>query len=378
MHRPPAYKQTTSLVARALGMTPDALTDGFRPATPGDLAQVVAIRKQVFGGTPAWDDANYLMWRYRFGSPSSGRGDCWVATRNGDVIGVLGTEDITLRHGDTTVDGLSVMDIAVRPDLEGVGLGPWMAMHLGRRVPCVVAVGSNPRSRSIVTRIFERLPNRRCYNYYVRFGRPLQRRLNSRVVGSIAGSMADAAMAVWRRAMLPRNSPFSIRGIDRFDASVDSLTARAHDPNDIWIAHDHVSLNWRIFDNPRAKYTVWGAYENAELVGYMAVHTVVLEGGARQLVLEDWLYDVTENRAPAFQALLATALGHAIATRCEDVAVTACHEPSERVMRRIGFVPQLNEFETLSVMSQHDGLNAAIKAGTPWHITGADTDRETS
>lgn len=53
-------ERTARLVARSLGITPEALAEGLRPSVPADLPAVLALRRQVLADQLTWDDATYL------------------------------------------------------------------------------------------------------------------------------------------------------------------------------------------------------------------------------------------------------------------------------------------------------------------------------
>ena len=377
MARVPSYPKTTALVSRALTFSPEALVAGFAPASQADLAQLVELRRQVIGAHLTWDDARYLSWRYDLGSPARGGGECWVGKRGDEVLAMLGSERISVLHQGRAVDGLSVMDIAVRPEFEGVGLGVWMAMHLCERFDCVLAIGSNANSRALVTRVFERLPDRRSYAHLFEFGPTLQRRWQAGALAGVVAALAGWGMAAWRgAAALTRDRSLRIEPLLRFDESVTALVAQSRGGNEISLHRSEGFLNWRLFGNPRSAYTVWAAHDGATLAGYIAVRTKAADGGKRVLVIEDLLVPAGKPGAAVLQALMCRAFDAASAQGCERITVIACHPENERVLRRLGFFAHRADAETLSVRSRDVALNEAIAAGVPWHLTGANTDRD--
>jgi hypothetical protein len=377
MARVPSYPKTTALVSRALGFAPEALAAGFVPAVQADLAQLVALRRQVIGAHLTWDDAGYLGWRYDLGSPGRGGGECWVVKRGDEVLAMLGSERISVLHQGRSVDGLSVMDIAVRDEFEGVGLGVWMAMHLCERVDCVLVIGSNEKSRALVTHVFERLPDRRSYAHLFEFGPIFQRRWKAGALTRVAAALAGWGMALWRfGASLTRDRALRVEPLMRFDAGIAALVARSRGGPEISVDRNERFLNWRLFDNPRTAYTVWTAHQGAELAGYIAVRTKASEDGKQLLVIEDLLVAAGRRGAVVLQALLCRCFEQAAALGCERITVIACHPENERVLRRLGFFEHAAEAETLCVRSRDARLSEAVAAGMPWHLTGANTDRD--
>ena len=351
MARVPSYLKTTALVSRALSLTPDVLAAGFVPATQRDLAQLVELRRQLIGAELTWDDSRYLTWRYHLGSAAHGRGECWVLKRGDDVLAMLGSERISLLHQGHRVDGLSVMDIAVRAELEGVGLGVWMAMHLCEQSDCVLAVGSNTNSRALVSRVFARLPDRRSFAHLIDVEPTLRRRWKHRALAKLGAGLAGWGMALWRGGVsLVRDRSVRIEPLRRFDASVDRLVAQSRARQEVSVDRDAQFLNWRLFDNPRSVYSVWAARDAAQLAGYIAVRFKVAEDGNKVLIIEDFLVRAEGNGGAVLTALLCRALAQATAQGCERVSVIACHADNERVLRCLGFFPHRADAETLSAL----------------------------
>jgi hypothetical protein len=375
MARVPSYAKTTALVSRALTLTPQALVAAFVPAAQHDLPQLAALRRQVIGSALTWDDPRYLAWRYHLGAADGGRGECWVVKRDGEVLAMLGSERITLLHDGHRVEGLSVMDIAVRPEIDGIGLGVWMAMHLCEQSDCVLAIGSNSNSRALVSNVFVRLPDRRSYAHLIEFRPTLRRRWRSTWLAHAGAALAGWSMAAWRGvASLQRERALRIEPLARFDASLDTLLAQARGANEITLARDAAFLNWRLFDSPRSAYTVRLAHDAAGPAGYIALRVRPGLDGCSVLVIEDLL--VRHGSDAVLRALVCHAFEHAARERCERISVIACHLGNERVLRRMGFFAHRADAETLSVRCRDARLGEAIAAGAPWHLTGANTDRD--
>jgi hypothetical protein len=270
------------------------------------------------------------------------------------------------------------MDIAVRPDLDGVGLGVWMAMHLCEHFDCVLAIGSNTNSRAIVSKVFTRLPDRRSYAHLIEFGPTLQRKWSSsdwRV--TVPAALAGHGMKAWRWvASLTRDRALRIEPLLRFDPSASRLIADSHAQGAVHIDRSAEFLNWRLFENPRSSYSVWAAYECERLVGYLAVRVKAVGGGKDSFVIEDYLVREGKSGMRVLRTLLAGVLAVAVARGCERVSVIACHPEAEGALRAFGFMLRPEYVETLSVRSKDKLLSEAIAVGVPWHVTGVNTDRD--
>lgn len=371
-----SYERTTALVARALGLTAAELEAALIPARAEHLAQVVELRKQALDSPITWDDPRYLAWRYRFGSSTQGRGDCWIVLRGTQVLGMMGAEDVQFLLGSESIPTFSSMDIAVHGDCEGTGLGVWIVQALARRVRCGITIGSNPSSRHMIVSLLTRLPDRRSYLHGLDFQQFYARRVPLKLFAAALAMAANATMRLWRR-LLPGggSSRFQIRELTRFDAAVDDLAQRARRPQEVTIQRDAQWLNWRLFTNPRARYRVWGAFEGGRLVGFMATQQLRAHNGHDMLTIVGWMIDLQHERA-VFQTLLSQALREAIQVRAEFVQVTAYHEPSERLLRRCGFFRQRNEYETVALFGSDTATIERLRGSPHWYLGEAHTDRD--
>ncbi|MEQ1686862.1 MAG: hypothetical protein ABL916_24695 [Burkholderiaceae bacterium] len=379
MARVPSYAKTTALVSRALKLTPETLEASFVPATRDDLSQVVEMRRQVIGAGLAWDDPPYLSWRYHFGSEDQGRGECWVVKRDSSILAMVGSERISVQYQGHVVDGLTVMDIAVRPDLEGVGLGVWMAMRLGELFDCVLAIGSNANSRRIVSNVFVRLPDRRVLSHILEFEDILVRKLGPRArwLTKLISGAARQGMKFWRWGIkLTRDRSIRIEPLLRFDESIKDLISRSQVRDEVVIGRNEQFLNWRLFDNPRSTYSVWAAFSGKSMAGYIALRTSHREDGDTSLVIVDILAPAGLEGLAVLKVLLCHAFDQATAHGCHRIAVVASHRDTERVLARLGFLKHRSAIKTLSVLCRDVLLNEAISMGSPWHITAANTDQD--
>ena len=370
-------ERMTRLVARALGLSAPQLLEAFKPATAEHLADVVALRQALFGADIHWDDAAYLTWRYHFGSTVHGRGECWVLVLDSRVAGMVGTEEIELQRGEERIAAWSTMDIAIDQRYEGSGLGSWMNLRLCAVAGCALTIGSNSKSRNMITRMFRRLPDRRSYVLPIRFQRMVRKRLGPWAGAHIVTPAVEALAALWRLVALPAaGGQVELRHITRFGSDAAELLLWASDPEEWQVARGVDFLNWRLFGNPRISYGVVGAYLHGTLVGYLATMRRKDLTGVTSVMLVDWAVDRTRYSA-VFRALCADAIRTALHHGAELVGVTAYHARSERLLRAMGFVPRFDSYETIAVYATDAVRLQGLLATAPWFITEINTDRDT-
>ena len=374
----PSFAKTTTLVARTLGMTPEELRASFQPAQLRHLPSITDMRRRVIGSHLTWDDARYLRWRYDLEGRPDSRGCLMVVARGDKVLGMIGAEKVRLIRGDEALDALSTMDILVDPEVDGAGLGVWVNMAVFAENPVVFEMGANPNSIGLITRLFHRLPNRKQYTAPLRFRRYLVKRWRSRIgrlAAPVLAAPADVAFKAWRAiAFRPVPSSWSLRDLTWFDDSVDRLFARRWGSDDITFERSSRYLNWRLFENPRAKYSVLAAFEAGDMAAYVAYQLCNDASGMKIVRLVDWLIDARHGFA-GFSLLAQEIIRRALAERADLVSVSPLHARIERSLWRLGFVTRpSNKFATVGVRCTEPVPWPGLLDGSAWCLTEANSD----
>jgi len=381
-------EKTARLVARALGVTPLELDEGLRPATEADFAAVVSLRRQVLRENLGWDDEAYLRWRYQFGSPHLAT--CWVCTRGDEVIGMIGVEALQVSFAGQQSEVHAVMDLMVRPDLDGCGLGVWINQAITHRLTqgltpgltpgltqaAVLAIGSNPNSKGVVARTFQPLPDRRSHTHPLHFGNFMAKRLSRAWLASLASSVVGAGMGLLRVALLWARAPFiRVEQVTQLGPEVERLLARSRRPDRIEVMRTTAGLTHRLLHNPRSVSQVWLARKSGEVVGMVAARFMRIEGGRLALQIMDIVLDPQSERA-ALSALLARVTADGFRKGAEYLSVTTYDPQLERFFVAPLFKRQAHEYETMAWVCPQDALRQAVEAGAGWSLFDIHTDRD--
>ena len=372
----PTLAQTTRLVARALGMTPPELSASLRTATLQDLPGMLALRERVLAGSLDWDDRAYLTWRYRLGRTAAhGGGECWLLTREDRILGMVGTQDVLLRCGTRTSPTLSLMDIMIQPDLEGAGLGTWLNLAMQERSDTTLAIGANPHSIGMVSRLFDTLPNRRTFVHPVRLGHFMRTRLP---VPALANAIAFSAETLVRLANALLLGPWSlglkIRPVSDDLEALAALQSRTSSDTLVQDVRTAAQWRWRLLDNPRARCQLWGAWSGTQLKAAVATSLKPLDGQRQALVVVDSLVSLPHDQR-AFRALLWHVLKQAWIAEVDYVVLTTCRRDLERELLRMGFRHQPHPYETLSWTCKDPAFKDLVAQRPDWTLSEFHTDR---
>jgi hypothetical protein len=356
-------------------MTPEELGASFRAAELRHLASITKLRQKVIGNHSTSDDARYLRWRYDFEGRRDSHGCLMVVARGDNVLGMIGAETVRLVRGDERLEALSLMDILVDPEVQGSGLGVWLNMAIFADNPVVFSIGANPNSLGLITRLFHRLPNRKQYLAPLTIRRYLQKRLRSGIVASALGTPADLALKMWR-AVVSRRTPesWSLRELTRFDESVESLFARRWGAAEITFERSSSYLNWRLFDKPGASYSVLSAFEDDDMVAYVAYQIDNAAGDFKVVRLVDWLVDARYG-FDGFCLMAREVFRRALLERAAHITMSPLHSRIERSLWRLGFVTlPTSKFATVGVRCTEPVPWPAMLDGSAWCLTDANSD----
>lgn len=369
-------EKTARLVARALGCTPDELAAGLRPARANELPAVLELRRQVIGAGLNWDDEAYLRWRYQFGGEGAGLATCWVCTLGERLLGMIGVEPVRLQAGDQACDAQVTMDIMVRPELDGAGLGVWINQAICLRLGCVLAVGSNPNSRGVIARTFEPLPDRRSYTHPLNFGHFMAKRLSRGWLAALASRMASSGMVLFRLMTLwLASSTIQVTQAAALGPDVASLLTRAQRGRRVEVARSVKRLQQRLLNNPRSPAEVWLARKDGEVVGMMAVRRTQVDGQRHALQIMDVVLD-RHHEDVVLRALLARVAARGFRDGAEYLNVTLYDPELEARFSRLFFRHQPHPYETMAWSCPEGEFKEAVKARTAWSLMDIHTDRD--
>jgi len=337
---------------------------------------VLELRRQVIGADLHWDDHAYLRWRYQFGAEGQGLATCWVCTLGERVLGMIGVEPLRLQAGEQVCDAQVTMDIMVRPELDGVGLGVWINQAICERLGCVLAVGSNPNSRGVIARTFEPLPDRRSHAHPLNFGHFMAKRLSLGWLAALAAWAATTAMVLFRVATLwLASSTVQVSQAEVLGPEVESLLERAKRSRRVEVFRSLKGLSHRLLRNPRSPAQVWLARRGGEVVGLMAVRRTQVGEQRHALQIMDVVLD-RHHEDVALRALLARVAARGFRDGAEYLSVTLCDPELEARFSRLFFRHQPHPYETMAWSCPEGPFKDAVLARNAWSLTDIHTDRD--
>ena len=358
--------------------------DHFSPATEADFAAVVALRKTLLGDAPRWNDPEYLKWRYDFseGSPLQNN-RFWVFRLGQEVVAGVGVEHYQLAMDGEIRDVYQSMDILVRPELDGKGLGAWMNLALFEKLPMVMAVGTNDKSRKMVGRLFHVMPDRQVWKLPLRTKATLRRKVPIGPLADLLSVPADVVLGVRRslnRVALPANVEF--HALESFPESIDFLVDENCRHGFTFTARTSRYLNWRFCRNPRRQFSLLGMYQDARLVGYSVSRLYQApENDQTEGVIVDWFCDLgplgqgAGHHSPQLGWLLQETVKE-LEKRGAKLIHTVCYDTNTpTVLRNLGFSSRPLP-KSFSVHCNDHKLQQAMAVEERWFLSEANCDTD--
>jgi hypothetical protein len=324
-----------------------------------------------------WDDERYLRWRYFAGRDIDGRAPFWVFVRQSEVLAACGLEPVTLVVDGTPTHAVRSLDIMVRPDLDGLGLGAFMNLVLFRHFPVVLVTGSNQRSHHLLTRMFHHTTDLRVWKLPVR-GRAL---LDGRIdLGPLAGLAAAPVTLLLRarhaasRVAMP--SELEIREISEFGPEAGELSSRCEISGRVFVRRNDDYLNWRFVRNPRCRYEILGAFSGRRLEGYIVTRFNRARPNQRQEAeIVDWLTPPCAT-APVLPALVHAAVERLIRSGAGMITCAGAATDAAAAMQANGFHLRSAEALPFFVRAADRALHDRLSVASDWFLTRGDFDVE--
>jgi hypothetical protein len=322
-----------------------------------------------------WDDEPFLRWRYF--SSGAERPPYWVFVRNNEVLAACGLEPVTLVVDGTAMQATRTLDIMVRPDLDGLGLGVFINLVLFRNFPITLVTGSNERSHGLLTRMFHHTTDLRFWKMPLRARAVIAGRLGPGVV-TLAARPVDLLLAIGRRAA--RTAPpagISIGKIVRFDARVTDLSRRCEVAGRVLVRRSDDYLNWRFADNPRCRYRMYGAFSGARLDGYVVTRfTLARPNPRREAEIVDWLVTPGPSSVGVLAALVRAGVDGLDADGAWIISCAGVDRDLAQTMETTRFRFRPGERLPFFSRAADPSLHARLCAGDDWFLTRGDFDVE--
>ena len=324
-----------------------------------------------------WDDAAFVRWRYFSRAIDVDDAHYWVFVRNGEMLGGCGIEPVELVIDGECVAAVRALDIMVRPDLDGLGLGAFMNLMLFRRFPIVLVTGSNARSHQLLCRMFQHTLNLQVWKTVIKSAALFDKRRRFRPLAATVSPGVDLMLRIaraFRQTRPPTGT--AIRELTEFDGRVTDLSRRCEVDGRVLVRRCAEYLNWRFFQNPRCPYRVFGAFSDDRLDGYLVTRfNRARTNPRREGEVVDWLVPRDLEHA-VLGALLHTGVGALAADGARLIGCSVFDAGIHAVLRANGFFVRPDERLPFFVKAADPVVQHRLSSTAGWFVTLGDFDVE--
>jgi len=373
-----SYERLAPYVSLALGLSEDDLVRSYRPARESDMPGILAFRCKV-NGEMWWDDRAFVEWRYFSRKTETGDAPYWVFVWNGEVVGACGLEPVTLVIDGNPVAATRTLDIMVRPDLDGRGLGAFMNLVLFKHFPITLVTGSNARSHQMLTRLFHHTTDLTFWKTPIRSRSVIAEKVNLGRATLLLTSPLDLVLAITRSRYRVAPPPgLNFQEIEAFDTRVDELSRTGERPGRVMVRRSAEYLNWRFVANPRCHHRIFAAFRGSRLDGYVVTRfNRARPNPRREAEIVDWLATPTVSANDSvLPALIQTGVDALIREGAEIVSCAAAAADVAGAMEATGFRFRPGERLPFFVRATEPAVHDRLSSANSWFLTRGDLDVE--
>jgi hypothetical protein len=375
----PKLAQSTKVLAKRLGYDSEQMLAGFIPAGIEDLEHIISWRTENMPEQPSQDDHGYLRWRYNFGdsiNPGNSKSYLWLLKIDGQILAMMGAQHHIL-HADGKLHDIAYpLDLLVRKDLNGSGLGAWINLAMQDKYPVLLVIGGGTReSAGLIRRMFHAMPNRKTWKLPLSAEGTLRRLLGNKPLARALSTIADPLLSLRRRLHSELRPYKGIRfeAVNHFPDTVGSLS-RQWPAEDIYLDRSASFLNWRFMENPGIDYHALLFYRDDQMIGYVVYHFYYATKNAQlQAGIDDLMWQrkgVESEQRQLLQHILTASIRHLIADKARLIILASYGTLADTVLNQLGF--RLRDDE--QKFSIHCGLPNAdyLYDAERWYLSNAE------
>ena len=333
-----------------------------------DDEELFRLYAQVFGASLTASSRERWRWQYLDNPQNSADGpEIWVAREGERSLGQYASMPVRLRWGDSEIRSSWGMDVFLRPEARGLGLGARLFTAWSDHVPVALGLGLTPSSYGL----FKKLGYHDVgpVPFFQKIVDPVA--VATRRLGPLLGPLAGRVLSRFLRTREAVVSDVETRSITEFSAEYDTLWQQARDGYAMCVRRDAAYLNWKYVGCPTRDYDITEARRQGALCGYAVSRHDAYHG----LGL-GWIVDVFTRPEDdgCREALLARVLDGFRAGGVARAQAFSMNAALGASLRRFGFFSRRSPMQ-FCVHSQI-AAESVLAARDDWHVVFGDSDMD--
>jgi GNAT superfamily N-acetyltransferase len=339
-----------------------------------DAEDLFRMYGEVFGGTLSEGSRRRFQWQYLEGPAADPAGpEIWVA-RDGDaLLGQYASMPVRLHWGGREVRSSWGMDVFLRPEARGRGVGAQLFTTWSDHVEVALGLGLTPSSYGLFKKLrYDDVGPVPFFQKVLDPAAVLRRRLGA--PGVLLAPVLRLGLALRAPERLRPDPAVTVAGTDAFGPDYDTLWERAQAGYAMCVRRDAAYLDWKYVRCPHQRYDLWEARRAGELVGF----AVTRDEDYRGLHL-GWIVDLftSVDDGGARGALLAHVLRVFRERKVARVQAFAMNGALQETLRSGGFRPATSPMQ-FCVRARAQGSEEVLRARERWHVVFGDSDMDRS
>jgi GNAT superfamily N-acetyltransferase len=364
------YDEITKALATSLGLNVEELVRSYDRATSADREDLCELMRVGFGAV-ANLRPEILAWRYFDFSKNTS--DIFVLRYRDKLIGAVGAEPIKVKVGDDEYHGICVADMVVHPDHGKRGIGAWMNLHLQRKFPIVMAMGSNENSDIMVRRLFRPMNCRNHFKMLFSIKNYLRVRGWPSFLIKLVSPIATFFLSFVRKPYL-LSIPPNYEG--RVHDNTECMTEFFNNPDfqprsENMVLRSAEYCHWRYDLNPKSCFNILHLHHQGRLVGYGVIKKSKAEA-LEDFQLMDWDFLPEYRTELHLRILFSAVVNYALERGAPSLYIMASDQLSSNSLRKTGFSHR--SLDDGFFLFAHEGITPELFDEKNWFLSFCDTD----
>jgi GNAT superfamily N-acetyltransferase len=331
--------------------------------------------REVFGAEALERSRERWKWQYEKNPHCPPEGpEIWVAKEHGQILGQYASMPVRLKVGDRMVRASWGMDVMVKPNLQGKGVGSKLFQYWDEQVEASLGLGLSLASY----RLFQKLKWKDvgpvpCYTRPLDPYSLLARRLGP-VLGRMVAPLAGAAHWVVYPGQRASRVGVRVSLLETpFGPAFDRLWEKASTGYDFVAERKSRYLEWKYREIPYVTYEIYQAHRGDELVGYVVLRSAEKNKIKLGLVVDLFAHPEDEE---AVDALVDLAARWGRDNRVARLQTFTFDRRLAKRYRRKGFMSLKSPMQfCLQIHSDHID-ESFFRDTSRWHVTFGDSDMD--
>ncbi len=339
----------------------------------GHAEEVFRLYGEVFGQTLTEKSRERWRWQYLENPSTPPEGPAiWVAVEGGAVLGQYASMPVRLFWGGQEVESSWGMDVFLRPEARGRGIGARLFDAWSDSVPVALGLGLAESSYGLFKKLRYHDVGPVPFFQKVLDPRAVAARKAGPLLGAALGPLAGIALEV---ALGERTHPeadaVAVSPIVGFSEEYDGLWERARASYAMCVRRDRAYLTWKYRQPPHRRYALHEARRAGALVGYAVSRHEEYEG-----IRLGWLVDVFADASDhaAKDALVGAVLAGFRAAGVARAQAFSLNGALAEDLRRRGFFASRSPMQ-FCVRARGEAA-PVLAARERWHVVFGDSDMD--